>query len=173
MVGFDDPWPNGAHYLTQDYLAAYALRTGQRLYGDTIWARSLNFFDFAVMQNFHPPTNAVFFAPFSYLSFGHALVIWNLLSLIAYIGLIVLLLRLYGLATFWGVHLSALLLLWKPFAATIGHGQSSVVITFFLVAGLAFLKSDSQRLAGGALAIATLIKLFPGFLLLYLIVKRK
>jgi alpha-1,2-mannosyltransferase len=158
--------------FTQDYLAGYALRHGVNIYGDPLKSLSMELFNFE-SRNYHPPFNALLFLPISYLPYRAAFVVWSLLSLLSFGVLVVYSLSACGLARYPWLPLSALLLLWKPFTASIWLGQVSVVLALLIVLGFAALERGRDRAAGFLFAGATLIKLFPGFLLLYLVVQRR
>ena len=158
--------------FTQDYLAGYALRHGVNIYGDPLKTLSMELFNFET-RNYHPPFDALLFMPISYLPYRAAFVIWSLLSLLSFGVLVVYSLNACGLARYPWLPLSALLLLWKPFTASIWLGQVSVILALLIVLGFAALERGRDKAAGFLFAGATLIKLFPGFLLLYFVVQRR
>jgi alpha-1,2-mannosyltransferase len=158
--------------FTQDYLAGYALRRSANIYGAPLSSLSMELFDFEA-KNFHPPFDALLFMPLSYLPYRAAFALWSLLSLLSFGALVVYSLNACGLARYPWLPLSALLLLWKPFTASIWLGQVSIVLAFLIVLGFAALERGRDKAAGFLFAGATLIKLFPGFLLLYFVVQRR
>jgi hypothetical protein len=158
--------------FTQDYLAGYALRHGSSIYGAPLKALSMELFNFET-ENFHPPFNALLFVPLSYLPYRSAFLLWSVLSLIGFGVLVLYSLHACGLARYPWLPVSAVLLLWKPFTATVWLGQISLILALLIVFGFYFLKQGRERTAGFLFAVATLIKLFPGFLFLYLVIERR
>jgi uncharacterized membrane protein len=68
----------------------------------------------------------------------------------------------------------AILLVWEPFANNMALGQISTVLAFLIIAGFLLLeRTDRQITSGLVFGLATLIKLFPGLILLYLFLRRR
>lgn len=158
--------------FTQDYLAGRALSQGTAIYGPEFRKASLGIFPFPT-DNYHPPFNALVFLPFSYLPYAWAFQIWSALSLAAYVATVVALLKAYGLYREPWWRISAFLLLWEPFTASVGLGQISALLAFVIIVGFLLLRNGWEKIAGALFAFAMLVKLFPGFLLLYLLLQRR
>jgi len=158
--------------FTQDYLAGYALRHDTNIYGPSLKALAMKLFGFEA-ENYHPPFNALLFIPLSYLPYRGAFVVWSVLSLVGFGVLVVYSLHAYGMAKYPWLPLSSLLLLWKPFTSSIWLGQLSVFLALLIVLGFACLKRQREGVAGLLFGLATLIKFFPGLLLLYVLVQRR
>ena len=158
--------------FSQDYIAGYALRQGVPVYGRGFSQLSITLFSLPT-DNYHPPFNALLFFPFSYLPYASAFYIWNLCSLAAYVTVIVTVLKVYGLHTYPWSRLSTLLLLWEPFMASVGLGQISALLALMIIGGFFLLRSGREKTAGVLFALAALIKLFPGLLLIYLASQRR
>jgi len=159
--------------FAQDYLAAYAFRHGIELYGAPFRALAMTLLQLENYDNFHTPFSALLFLPLSFLPYPTAFIFWNFLSLLLFVGLVVLLLRAYGLLTFRWLRLSTVLLLWEPFTANIFLGQISIALSAGVVVSFALLRAKKDILAGVCLGVATLVKLYPGLLLLYLVFQRR
>lgn len=167
--------------FTQDYVAAVALRHQTSLYGAPVAALAAKIFQFEIMGNyqpeilnFHPPFNALLFLPISYIPYTSAFISWNIVSTLIYVWTIYLLLRAYGLATFRRLQLCTILLVWEPFSNTVALGQISTMLAFLIVWGFLLLEREQKETAAGLMfGFATLIKLFPGLILVYLLLRRR
>jgi len=159
--------------FAQDYVAAYALRHGIDIFGPNLRALGLSLLQFEKLDNYHPPFTALLFLPFSFLHFPWAFMLWNVFSLLIYVGLVLLLLQSYGLLTARWLRLSSVLLLWEPFTSSIFLGQLSVALSFAIIFSHLLLQIGRDRLAGVLLGLATLVKLYPGLILLYLVSQRR
>ena len=62
---------------------------------------------------------------------------------------------------------------WFPFWMTLRDGQITFVLTLLLTAGWYFLRHDKNIAAGVCIGIAAALKLFPGFLIVYLLLRRR
>jgi hypothetical protein len=118
-----------------------------------------------------PPISALLYLPFCFFNSLNAKLIFNLLSLLLFCY------SFYRLVTAYPVQ--SLLLLLLPFAFlfplfnNIRQGQSYLLITAGLI--MAFLYSEKKGLLGPALILALIIslKIFPLFIVLYFLVKKK
>ena len=165
--------------FTQDYIAAHALRQGVSLYSSPLknFAAEQLHFDIMKIQpevfNFHPPFNALLFLPFSFVPHPWAFISWNIIATLAYAVLIYGLLEAYGIATFRTLQLGTLLLIWEPFVGNIALGQVSTVLALLIIGGFLLLERRERPVAAGLMfGLATLIKLFPGLIFLYLLFRR-
>jgi len=156
--------------FAQDYLAAYALRNGIEIYGLPLRQLGPHLLQW---DNYHPPFNAILFLPFSLLPYTEAFVLWNSISLLIYVALVLFLLQTYSLTSFRSVRLSALLLLWEPFVSNIFLGQSSLLLSVLTISGFLLLQANRDRTAGVCFGLATLMKLYPGLIFLYLLPQRR
>jgi uncharacterized membrane protein len=143
----------------QDYNSAQSLRLGQSIYS---------------VQNDHPPFDALLFLPLTDLSLNTALIVWAWISILLYIltGWIVIRELKIRLAPAWVVFLLGAALIWFPFEGHIAVGQLSILLSFIIVAAWVLLRRNREIPAGVLLGLACLIKLFPGILLFYLVLRR-
>jgi hypothetical protein len=65
------------------------------------------------------------------------------------------------------------LLLWLPFTSSIFLGQLSIALSFGIIAGLFLLRAGRELIAGFCFGLATLVKLYPGLIFLYLLSQRR
>lgn len=159
--------------FAQDYVAAYALRNGTDIFGPNLRALGLSLLQFDKLDNYHPPFTALLFLPFSFLHFPWAFMLWNVFSLLLYVGLVLLLLQSYGLLTGQWLRLASVLLLWEPFTSNSFLGQLSAALSFAIISGHLLLHAGRDRLAGVLFGVATLIKFYPGLIVLYLVSQRR
>jgi hypothetical protein len=125
--------------------------------------------------NAHPPSSVLLALPLTGLDFDTALVVWNTLSLgflAASLGLIARGLRCPSSPTLYFSFL-AMLLLCSPLWVQVHHGQLNLVLLLLITAAWSAERSGRSRWAGILLALATVIKLYPAFLLAYFAVRRR
>ncbi|MDW8266097.1 MAG: glycosyltransferase family 87 protein, partial [Gemmataceae bacterium] len=130
---------------------------------------------FLLRYNGHPPTSVLLALPFAWLDYSDAFLAWNLLSLVCFAVSIVLVFRNLGVRfPAWGIIPGlALLLFCNPFRQQTLQGQLNLVL-LLLLTGVWVADRDGRRvLAGILLGTATCLKLFPGFLFLYFLLKRR
>ena len=159
--------------FVQDYIASYSLRYGRALYGENITTLSKEMLGFNGIENFHPPFNALLFLPFSFLNYQTAYVVIGLISIILLSLINQLVVKGLNLGNEWFFNLMCFTFLWYPVFYCLGTGQSSMIIAACLISGWFCLRSEKEYVAGFLFAIATLIKLFPGLVLLYLFMNKK
>jgi len=159
--------------FSQDYVAARSLRCAAPLYPEspsTVVDEETTIED---IPNYHPPFNAILFLPFSYFPYKAAFKLWNLVNFALYVFLIFLILRNLNILNRTILLQSSFLFLWYPFITTVGLGQLSIVLSILIV-GAYFLIASRRETAGAiCLGLATMIKLFPGFLIFYFLLLRK
>ena len=128
-----------------------------------------------IIVNAHPPTSILLFIPITFLDYADAQLVWNLISL----GLFIF--------TLWRIfrELSIRISLWmlppfiiflltcSPLRQQLNEGQLNFLLLFILVEVWIANRSERNYLAGGLIGIAASIKLFPGFMFLYFVLRRK
>jgi hypothetical protein len=131
--------------------------------------------DVAIDVNAHPPTSVLVLLPLAALNYPDAVLVWNLLSLAALGASLWLIGRQLGIALApWCVFpLLALLMLCNPLRQQVNQGQLNLFLLLLLVGTWVAERSGRTASAGALLAVATAIKLFPGLLFLYLLVRRQ
>lgn len=127
----------------------------------------------------YPPLLAVALLPLTWLPIEVALRLWAVFNLLLWLACLALIARLLrGLLAFTrpldadtrlfvAAVFGFLALTYDPLAAGIGLGQINVVICFLVLLVLDFERRDRPGLAGAALAIAALLKVYPLILLGY------
>jgi hypothetical protein len=122
-----------------------------------------------VVVNAHPPASVLLALPFAKLEFGHAFLIWNLVSLVALLASLWIVQRQLKIpSSAWSLApLVALLLLCFPLWEQCRLGQLTLVLLLLVTGAWAAERSGRPRLAGALLGLAACVKLFPGFLFVY------
>ena len=65
------------------------------------------------------------------------------------------------------------ILAWPPFQANLAVGQTSILVTLLVIAGWYFFKINKERMSGILIALATMLKFYPGLLILYFLINKK
>jgi hypothetical protein len=148
--------------FSQDYLASQALLSGQTVYNPEFY-------------NNHPPFDMLLILPLALLPYHTAFWLWSGLALLCYgaVGLIIARELKIVLSAPWVALTVGLALCWSPFQEQMALGQWSLLIAAALIGCWALLRHGRDRLAGVLLGVACLIKLFPGLLILYLLLRRR
>ena len=125
--------------------------------------------------NAHPPTSIILFLPLATLDFSHAFLVWNFFSSALCVVAVALIVRQLGIpCTIWSfVSLLSLFLLSGAVRDNLLGGQCSFVLLYLVVIVWAADRSGHPLLAGGALALAVSLKLFPCFLFVYFLARRR
>ncbi len=123
----------------------------------------------------YPPFFALVLFPLVRVPTLAALQLWQELGLVSIVVAAVLLARLYRFERsqwLWG-GLAFLLLAWRPIWDSIGYGQVDPLLFLLLVGVLYALKRGHGEVAGLLLALCTMLKLYPAFLVLFLLLRRE
>lgn len=128
-----------------------------------------------VPVNTHPPTAILLLLPLAVLDYSDACLLWNLLSLAAFALSLALVLRELGIPiSIRGcLPLIAILLLCNPLRQQVNQGQFGGLLSLMVTGVWIAARSDRPMWAGGLLGAAAAIKVFPGFLFLYFILRRQ
>ncbi len=164
--------PLGNDFI-QDYVAAELYLEGETIYGPRVRETALQRHNMDGFDNFHPPLSTLFYLPFALLPLETANWVWNIVQLAALAALFTLMYReLKGDVT-WYISLFGITLLWYPVIEVIGLSNSSLLLAFFLTVVWASLRRRHDGLAGSALALAIIFKVFPALgLLVFVLYKR-
>ena len=158
--------------FAQDYIAANSFRRGGSIYGEDIAKLEKELSGFGGIQNFHPPFNALLYLPLSFFSYNTAFILLSVISIVFLFLINQFIVRGLKLSSEWFLNLMCFTLLWYPVFNCLGSGQSSMIITFCIIAGWFSLRHSKEYVSGLFFAIATLMKLFPGLILLYLLIMK-
>ncbi|MBD3675405.1 MAG: DUF2029 domain-containing protein, partial [Planctomycetaceae bacterium] len=128
-----------------------------------------------IPYNAHPPASVIWMLPFGLFSYPTGTLIWNLLSLGSILIAVAILLKtLCRPIAAWSVFpILVLTLTSYPLRMQFYLGQWNGFLLLLLVLGWYADRSGKEASAGVFLGIATLLKLFPGFILLVMLVRRR
>lgn len=165
----------------QDYLAGQLLIAGtslyppdfMRLYETTFLKRSFAQGSGIQFMNAHPPFTVLLLFPLWIMSFHNAALVWALTTIGIMFIIIVLVLRSEDASLLYFPLAALFAFAWQPFQLNLSMGQTSILVTLFVVAGWYFLKNNRDAMAGIALALATMLKFYPGLLIVYLLVSKR
>lgn len=155
--------------FAQDYIAAVSLRQGTPLYGENINQLANKILRFRGIPNFHPPFNAILFLPFSFIGYQNAYVALGILSIVLLLIINLCIAKGLDFNNEWFLNITCFTLFWYPVFYCLGTGQSSMIIATCIIGGWLCLRHDKAYASGFLFAFATLIKLFPGLVLFYLL----
>ena len=155
-----------------DYIAANSLWRGGSVYGEDIKKLENEMLGFHGPPTIHPPFNAVLFLPLSFFNYKTAFVILDIVSIILLLLINRLVVKGIELNKEWFLNITCFSLYWYPVFYCLGTGQSSMIIATCIIGGWFCLRLKKEYIAGFLFAIATLMKLFPGLVLLYLLMSK-
>jgi hypothetical protein len=130
---------------------------------------------FFIAFNAHPPTAVLLGMPFTRLDFAEAFALWNALSLLFLAAAGWLIVRQLDLPfSPWDVLPAlSLLLLCYPFWHQMVHGQLNLLLLLLLTAAWVADRGGHPHWAAMLVAWATAIKLFPGYVFIYFVLRRE
>jgi hypothetical protein len=125
--------------------------------------------------NAHPPTSILLSLPLTALDFPSAHFAWNLFSLLLLASSLATLVRQLDIP--WSMRsfapAASLILLSNALWDNLLNGQYALVLLYLLVVVWAADRSNRPMMAGVALGLATAIKIFPGFLFVYFLIRKR
>lgn len=127
------------------------------------------------IYNDHPPFDSIIFIPLALIPYNIAIYAWTAFSVLSFIISVMLVIKELHikLSPGWRTVLIGFSLLWYPVLFHIAVGQLSMLIGLLLIISWWFLRRNHDLAAGFTLGLAALIKVFPGLILLYLIVRKR
>ncbi|MER3416407.1 MAG: hypothetical protein C4297_09385 [Gemmataceae bacterium] len=174
------PTPGVWQDFFQGYASALNWRNGQPIYtphAETFPRYTGHAFERRPMHprvNAHPPVAVVLMIPFSYLDYETAFFIWGLLGFALFWATCVVLARycLGGWPAAGWIFLVGCFFLADPVLEQIHFGQMNFLLMGLLGMAAVCLQHNRQVIGGGLVGLAASLKLFPGFLLVYLLLRR-
>ncbi len=174
MVQFSLMTSQATNDFCQDYLGAQRILHGISIYLPLRCFRGIMPIPTPVEYDSHPPTSALFFVPFGFMSLASATLVWSFGCLAAYLASGFLLLRVLGWRLLRGMALFVLFsLFWLPFLQAQSFLNFGQLVTFLLVAVWWLERKHQARWAGGLLGLAALLKLWPAVLIFLAVVARR
>ena len=173
-VDFFQEWSSAKSHLDSRPIYSRHSETIPRYLGLSVNAGRSEDVQIEIDVNAHPPPSVFLALPFALLDYPDAVLAWNVLSLLLLAVSLRWLVRELGIPfKAWSVMPTVtILLLCNPFRQQVNQGQFNLLLLFLLVAIWLAGRSERVWLAGTLLAMATAVKLFPGFLFLYFLLRR-
>ncbi|HYM65577.1 MAG TPA: glycosyltransferase family 87 protein [Candidatus Sulfotelmatobacter sp.] len=145
--------------------------------GPLVYSRGLNPYIFNInlfTPTTYPPVIFWLFSILNFLSYTTASKIWTILSISSLILSLILIFKFYTKKLFSSenLFLSSLVFFAFPIKFTLGMGQINIFILLLLTLFLYFLEKSKFK-SSLFLGISLLLKLFPLFIIVYLILKRQ
>lgn len=166
---FVQEWTSARNHFRGE--AVYAdLRPALKREGDFRGVDSL-----PITYNAHPPVAVLMTLPLGHLGYSRAHFTWNCISLTAGAFALWLVLGRFGLrmpSEAWAF-VGAILMFSTPFARHFVEGQLNLVLLVLIVAGWCAMRHRKDSAAGLFLGTAAAMKLFPAFLFLFPLMRRR
>ena len=121
----------------------------------------------AIEYNIHPPTSVLLLLPLGRLQYPDAVLVWNLISLLAFLASLVIVAVVLPALRFLIVPGLVLLPFCHPMYENLYQGQLNLLLVLLVTAIWALERSDHGCSAGLLLGAAAAIKLFPIYLAIY------
>jgi len=121
----------------------------------------------------HPPLVALLSTPLARLSYPVASLMWLALSLVCAALTVTLVGRGRGASTATTALVFALFLLWPPLMNELVYGQLNLPLATLLTGAWLAERSGRSRLAGGLLAVAAALKLYPAVMAAVFLLQRR
>jgi len=174
-----DPQSAGVFDFYQEWGSARNWREGMPIYTPLQESLrrhlGLRYWSLVIRHNAHPPVVALLSLPLGYLDYIPALLLWNAFNVLLVAWSVVLTLRAleWRLSKWWVLPIGAAIVHFNPFYQQCIQGQLGGVLLFLVTAAWCAERRGAGVWAGAALGLATAIKLFPGFLVVGLLLRRK
>lgn len=164
-------WGSNVHRcdLTVDLAAGQAVLDGADIYE----AQNIRGWYYV-----YPPPFAIVMVPFALLPVFWASIIWYIFSVILIAGAVRFCVRMvrnacrYNDDTFWLYVVPPFLVIWL-FTSALQHGQTTPLLLWLVIAGLAYQARGREFLGGACLAGAILLKVTPVLLLAYFVWRKQ
>lgn len=172
------PWPNLLHDFCQEWVSGKNFFAGRPIYLPLSKSLPLYFdrvYDMPIEYNAHPPVSVLAALPYAAFNYRVAFVLWNLTSVAALAVSMWLIMRRAGLGfgRVWIFPAVTLLLTSGALTHHLFQGQWNLILLLLMTGCWAADRAGRDVLGGSLLGAAMALKLFPGFLLLYFVVRRQ
>jgi hypothetical protein len=168
----------------QDYIAGRQLLAGKSVYPSHFAdiytsllsineSQQTNVYQRIEHLNPHPPFTAMLLFPLWFLSFHQAAFLWGLITILCMFLSIFLLIKSEDISLLYFPLISLFVLAWPPFQSNLYFGQISVLVTLFVTTGWYFLKKHRENMSGIFIALATMLKFYPGLFIVYFLVTKR
>ena len=166
--------------FAQDYVGVRQLLAGQSVYPvnfmelyKDLFRESPKLITISLINNAHPPFVSIILSPLGFLGFKDAAAVWALLTMVFMLLIIFLLLKSENISLKYFPLVVLFTLAWQPFQSNLGLGQISILITLFVIVGWFFYKKEHEILSGVFIALATMLKFYPGLLIVYFLINKR
>ena len=126
-----------------------------------------------IEYNIHPPTSVLLILPLGRLNYPDAVLVWNLISLLAFLASLVIVAIVLSAPASLVLPALTLLPLCHPVYGNLHQGQLNLVLVLLVTVTWALERSHYSLTAGGMLGVAAAIKLFPIYLAIYYAAQRR
>lgn len=128
-----------------------------------------------ILYNAHPPAAVLLALPFCNTGYHHAYIAWSVFSLALMVGSVVAVARQPNVEyrTWLLFPIFAIILSSNALIHQTIQGQLNLILLALIVASWAWERGGRSSLAGVCIGIAAAIKIFPAFLMLYFVVRRR
>lgn len=165
---------------SQEWIAARNFQEGRPIYGNyrADVEREFELKEDAPLileVNAHPPTSALLALPLGKFDYPTAHLAINIASLVAFVAAMVFILGQWGLNCGWGFGLATftLALATAPLWAQCFYGQLNCLLLLLIASIWVSWRHGWVRTAGALIGLAAAVKLFPAFLGIVLLAKRR
>ena len=173
------PKPGMAYDFAQEWTSARNFFTGHPIYLNLDQSMPLHmgtkWHAVHINVNAHPPGSVFLLLPFGLLDYRTAQTTWTILSLLALAVSVWLIIGPRGLAMspWYALPIAAILLSSNALAAQVYQGQFNLVLLLLLTLAWLADRAELDAWSGAMIGLAAALKLFPAFLLLYFVVRRR
>lgn len=166
--------------LVQEWTSARCWLAGEPIYDDlnrtvAVYIRPDLVPTLPIRYNAHPPASVLLTLPLGLLPYFDAVVLWNVLSMLALAASVGLILGRGGLDyprwAWWPV--ASVLLLSSPLAHQIILAQLNLLLLLLFTIAWRLERANQQVACGAVIGLAAAIKVFPLFLFLYCLAQRR
>jgi hypothetical protein len=123
--------------------------------------------------NPHPPFVDMLLFPLWLLNFHNAAVFWCLIEILCMLFINYLLLKSENISMKYFPLIVLFTLAWQPFQSNLIAGQITILIALFVVLAWFFYKKKYETTSGVFIGMATMLKFYPGFFVVYFLINKK
>jgi hypothetical protein len=121
----------------------------------------------SIEYNIHPPTSVLLALPLGQLNYPDAVLVWNVISLVALWASLVLVVKVLAIPRALSLPCLALLPFCLPVLGNLQMGQITMILCLLVTAIWTLERSGRPGMAGLLLGAAAAIKLFPAYLVVF------
>ncbi len=123
--------------------------------------------------NPHPPFADILLFPLWFLTFHTAIVVWTLIEIVCMLLIVYLLLKSEQIPMKYFPLVVLFTLAAQPFQSNLITGQITIVLVMFVVMAWFMYKKGYESASGVFIALATMLKFYPGLFILFFLINRK